>query len=372
MKKKIISVLLMLTLVAASSGCKKKNNSIDEITPTPTETAEITEVPSETPTPTEKVEVEETKEGQVRSKLTGEWVDEEIGNLRPYAVMMNNIGVANPQSGIGEASIVYEALAEGGITRLMAIFEDMYDEEGNLLKRIGSCRSARHYFVSFADEYDSIFVHFGETKYATSKIKKLKIDTLSGLTGIGSVVFYRDNSIKAPHNAFASGEGILEGTKKKGYRTTYVDGYEGHYQFYKEDTDLGGTVNVNKLTLKYSDFAPYFEYDKDSKTYKRFQYGGKHIDYNTKKQLEFKNIIIQLVKESNIDKNGYQTMEIEDNSGKGYYISDGTLVPITWKKNESRKKMRYYNQAGEELTINPGKTFISVFPDNKEDKIKFE
>lgn len=379
MKKRGLAMVLLLSLVITIVGCKKQNEATkEELTPTPTEAVEELEDPTptqteeatETPTPTKEAEV--APEGMARSKLTGEWVDKKVTKQRPYAVMMNNISVANPQSGIGEASIVYEALTEGGITRLMAIFEDLYDEDGKLLERIGSCRSARHYFVSFADEYDAIFVHYGQTKYATKKIEKLHVNNLSGLTWIGDTVFYRDKSIKAPHNAFASGKGILEGTKKLKYRTKYEKGYKSHFKFYKEDMDLGGTQTVNKVTLKYSNFAPYFEYDQESKTYKRFQYGGKHIDYNTKKQLEFKNIIIQLVEESNIDKNGYQTMKIENNTGKGYYISNGTAVPITWKKNESNRKMRYYNQAGELLTINPGKTFISVFPDNKTDDITFE
>ena len=370
--KRVITIILLFTLAVISVGCKKKANVEPELTPTPTPTEEIqTTTPTEevTQTPTPEAEI---PEGKVVSKLTGEWVDEEIGNLRPYAIMFNNIIYANPQSGTSEAAILYEALVEGGITRLMGIYEDLYDADGNLLERIGSTRSARHYYVSFADEYDAIYVHYGETKYATSKISKLGIDTLSGLTGIGNTVFYRDKNLKEPHNAFASGEGILEGTEKKGYRTEYEEDYEGHFSFYKEDTDLDSTTEVKKLTLKYSNFTPYFEYNEDTKLYGRYQFGGKHIDYNTGEQLTFKNIIIQFVHEYNIDKNGYQTMDIENNSGSGYYITNGSAVPITWEKNESTRKMRYYNQAGEELTINPGKTFISVFPNNRTGDVVFE
>lgn len=372
MKKKIVAIMLLCVLTFTAAGCKKKKEKV-EPTPTPTEEAQITEPTgdaTDTPSPTEAKE--ENRDGQVRSKLTGEWVDEDVANLRPYAIMLNNIKAANPQSGTSQAAIIYEALVEGGITRMMGIFEDLYDEDGQLLERIGSTRSARHYYVSFADEYDAIYVHFGETKYATKKIKNLGIDTLSGLTGIGNTVFYRDNNIKAPHNAFASGEGILAGTKAKGYRTEYEDGYEGHFTFNKEDTDLDSTTAVNQLTLKYSSFTPYFTYDEGKKLYSRFQFGGEHIDYNTKEQLTFKNIIVQFVHEYNIDKNGYQTMDIEDNKGEGYYITNGTAVPITWQKNESTRKMRYYNQAGEELSINPGKTFISIFPDSRKSDVVFE
>ena len=376
MKKKIIATLLLVVIAIGSFGCKKKSTEKEEVTPTPTDSP-VTVAPSEneeddTTVTGTIVDDEENHEGMVRSKLTGEWIDEAVGNLRPYAIMINNIINANPQSGLSEAAIIYEALAEGGITRFLAIYDDLYDEEGNLIEKIGSCRSARHYYASFADEYDAIFVHYGETKYATSKIKQLGLDTLSGLTGIGTTVFYEDNSKPAPHHIYTSGEGILAGTQKKGYRTEYNDGYEGHFQFYTEDTDLDSTLDVNKLTLKYSNFKPYFVYDEETKLYQRYQFGDEHIDATTGEQLTFKNIIVQFVNEYNKDKNGYQTMDIENNKGEGYYITNGQAIPITWKKNESSKKMRYYNQAGEELVINPGKTFISIFPDAHTDHVVFE
>ena len=89
-------------------------------------------------------------------------------------------------------------------------------------------------------------------------------------------------------------------------------------------------------------------------------------------QLSYKNLIVQFVKEWNIDKNGYQTMDIEDASGEGYYFTNGSYVPIQWKKNESTRFMRYYTQSGEELTINPGTTYIAVFPDNRISNVVIE
>ncbi|MFU0828046.1 MAG: DUF3048 domain-containing protein [Lachnoclostridium sp.] len=353
---KRFSIFILILLITFSMvGCKKKTETQITVTPTVTPTPTATNTPTLTPTAEP-----ENHEGEAKSKLTGLWVPEEVSKKRPYAIMLNNLKLASPQSGTSEASILYEALAEGGITRLMGIFEELNDS------RIGSVRSARHYFVSVADEYDAIFVHYGETTYATKKISALGIDNLSGLTGIGNTVFYRDKSIKAPHNAFTSKEGILKGTEIKGYRTEYKEGYEGHFRFYDKDTDLGSGEKVSKITLKFSNYAsPYFVYDSQKKLYGRYQFGTEHIDYNTGKQLTFKNIIIQFVKEWNIDKNGYQTMDIENASGTGYYITNGEKVDITWTKNESTRKMRYYDGKGNELTINPGKTFIALFPDNR-------
>ncbi|WP_310605445.1 DUF3048 domain-containing protein [Anaerosporobacter sp.] len=361
--KKYKSLIMLLLVALLLVGCKKKaENQPEEIIKEEViepEEIEVIEEPEEEP-----VVEEETHEGMVLSKLTGEWVAEEIGTKRPYAIMFNNIQYASPQSGTSEAAILYEAIVEGGITRLMGIFEEL------TTNRIGSVRSARHYYVSFADEYDAIYVHYGETKYATAKIKSLGIDNLSGLTGIGTTVYYRDNSIKAPHNAFASAEGIKKGTEKLKYRTEYKEDFENHFTFYKEDTDLTSDTVANKVTLKFSNYtSPYLEYNSEDKLYYRYQFGSKHIDYNTKEQLAFKNIIVQFVKEWNIDKNGYQTMDIENSSGSGYYITNGKAVSITWQKNESTKKMHYYDEEGNILTINPGKTYIAIFPQDRQSDV---
>lgn len=380
--KKRLTILLFIVLVLCLFACGKKKEertpeipgapSGDEITVSPEPTPNPSPTPSPTPAPSP---TPDPYEGKKQSMLTGEWIPEEQTEYRPYAVMLNNIKAANPQSGIGQADIVYEALTEAGITRFLAIFSEI-GEDTPAAERLGSVRSARHYFVSFADEYDAIFVHFGETTYASKKMKALGIDHITGMYGAGVASFYRDNTIKAPHNAFASLSGILAAVKKAGLRTEYEEGWEPHFRFYAQDTALpdGESAQaVKKLTLGFSAYmSPYFLYDGEAGTYARYQFDGEHIDYNTKEQLTFKNIIIQLVDEWNIDKNGYQTMDIEDASGTGYYLTNGVCVPVTWVKKESARFMRYYDENGEELMINPGKTYIAVFPQNREKYITME
>lgn len=349
--KKIVYYLLICVAVLSLFGCKKHTDSSEDnknlIQPTPTITLQ----------PTEDAQQTENHEGEMRSYLSGLWVSKEVGMKRPYAYVFNNFNTVSNQWGIGQADIVYEALVEGGITRFLGIGENY---SGN---RLGSTRSARHYFVSIADEYDAIYIHFGGTKYAYSKIKELGVDELDGLSGLGSTVFYRDRSIRAPHNAFASVNGILKGIKRKGIETQYPEGYQPHFSFYKKDTDLANGSGASKINLDFSYYIkPYFEYNAQDKLYYRFQFGAAHKDSLTGKQLAFKNIIIQFVKEWNIDKKGYQTMDLTNAGGSGYYITNGKAVPITWKKKEASSWMRYYNKAGEELTINPGKTYITLFP----------
>lgn len=364
-------ILTIIGLTSCGREAKTDENILAALTVTPgiMENDEQDEpkpaaTPTSVPTPTE---LPDPYTGMKQSRLTGEWIPEEQTELRPFAVMLNNIKTASPQSGIGEADIVYEALTEAGITRLMAVFSEIPADSG-AAERLGSVRSARHYFVSIADEYDAIFVHFGETTYAAKKMKALGIDHITGMYGAGVSSFYRDNTIKAPHNAFATLEGINTAVERAEIRTEYEKDYEKHFRFYRENTipESKEATKVNKLTLGFSNYmSPWFVYSAQEQLYYRYQFDEKHLDYNTGEQLSFQNIIVQFVEEWNIDKNGYQTMDIEEAEGTGYYISDGVMVPITWVKSESRRFMRYYGEDGEELTINPGKTYVAVFPDSR-------
>ena len=138
---------------------------------------------------------EKQEETQVKSYLTGENVPESIGRRRPVAVMMGNNSVGAPQSGIGHAGVVYEAPVEGNITRLMGILED-YDE----LERIGSVRSCRDYYLFYANEFNAIYAHYGQSTFAVPYLKN--VDNINGVDGTGGNAFYRTDRQACffPHN----------------------------------------------------------------------------------------------------------------------------------------------------------------------------
>ncbi len=360
---KIRYSLFCIMILLLLAGCSKKdeNNKTPQLTSTPN----VSSTPvGETPTPTP---VESAPAGMARSKLTNEWIPEEKAAARPYALMLSNINVASPQSGISQAGILYDCLVEGGITRLMGLF-DNFDAD-----RIGSVRSARHYYVSIADEYDAIYVHYGQSKYTQDVLDKLGVNNLSGLTSIGSTVFYRDSNIKSPHNVFASYEGIIKGTEKLEYRTTYRENMTSHYDFYSQDTELTSGSAANKVTVPFSKkYSPVFEYDAANRVYKRSQFGKPHVDASTKEQLTFKNLILQFVEESTMDEKGRQDMDLSNAKGEGYYFTDGKYMKITWQKNESKESMVYYDENGNKLSVNTGKTYIGLFPSAKKGNITIE
>ncbi|MBR1693490.1 MAG: DUF3048 domain-containing protein [Lachnospiraceae bacterium] len=356
MMKKRILILLLAACAVFHTGCTSNANatSLSEEDATNTESEQDTkeDVPFER---------EYNDQGQVRSFLTGKWIDTEIGEKRPVAVMLSNIKDAQPMCGVSRADVVYEAPVEGEITRMMGIFEDY---EG--LEKIGSVRSCREYFLFFALEFDSIYAHYGQSSYAVEYLERDYVDNLSGLAGIGSTVFYRTTDRKAPHNAFASAKGIDEGIKRMKYRRTYRDNYSGKFKFAGdgEPVDVGES-KVTYIAPGYYINKPWFEYNEKDKLYYRFQYGDKQIDEVTGEQLAFTNVILQYAKWEQRDKKGYLAFDCHS-EGYALIFSNGTATEAHWMREGDQDDgvIRYYDIGlTHEIEINQGKTMVCVVED---------
>lgn len=313
--------------------------------------------------PTESGPTADPHEGMAKSLFTGLWIDENVVNNRPVAIMFNNIKEASPQSGISEMDILYEAVVEGGITRLMGISQNVTSN------RIGSLRSARPYYVSIAKEYDAIYIHVGGSSDAKKKIASLGVTDFDGNSGKGSAIMYRDNSIRAPHNAFTSKDRIDKLMISNVNHTDYEGKEDNHFTFNDEVQSIKGDGKAkSKVALELSGYAkPYFTYNEADKLYYRYQFDTAHVDKNTGKQLSFTNIIIQYVKQWSYDSHDRQAMDIYDSNGEGVYISAGEYKNIRWKRNEGRCTMQYLED-GKLLQINPGKTYIALVPTDKKEK----
>ncbi len=298
------------------------------------------------------------QEGMSTSFLTGELVPDEVAKNRVVTCMINNIDVAMPQSGLSAADIMYECVVEGGITRLMGVFQNYKD-----IPKLGPVRSARHYYVDYSNEYDAVYTHFGQTKYAVAEMEALKTEELTPLNSAGAVAFYRDNARVAPHNAYTDGKRIVKAIKKSKFdKTTSLTTPRFDFNVDTEELTAENAKQATRVNLTYNGYShPYFVYNKKDGLYYRYQYGTKHIDDQTGKQLTFKNIIVQFTNYSNKDKKGYQEVDLVG-SGKGYYITAGKRIPITWSKNSKAEYTNYFTEDGQALKVNPGKTFISVFP----------
>ncbi len=355
MKKKNVKTGLMLLLVLSLTGCKKETpeKTVQDIP----QTEAVTE--KETETETQAVD---THEGEVRSFYTGKWIKEKNAWNRPAAVMTENTRVTLPQYGVSRADVIYECPVEGGITRMMAIYQNY-----KKLEKVGNVRSCRLYYIYFAKEFDAVYFHAGESKYALPVLNSSYIENVDGITGKGGTYYYRDNGRKAPHNLYTTGEKLAAAMSDYGYDTKLPDNQAAHYKFTTEDAPnlLSDGKKAAVVKLYYVDAKPWFEYNKKDGLYYRFEFGNKQVDGLNNKQLAVKNIIIQNCA-SSLKDSGNGTLDINYMSGgDGMYITNGRAVSITWRRESAGDITHYYDENGDEIVLNPGKTWVAVCENKK-------
>lgn len=364
MKRKMLMALLVAAVAGLMFGCGKKKEEPEQ----PPVVQKEEEEPKDEP-PVEEEVVTGAPEGMARSRLTGQWIDEEIAGNRPYAIMIGNTVDALPQYGISKADVIYEVPVEASYTRLMAIFQDIRG-----LEKIGSMRSCRHYFIYFAQEFDAMYVHFGQAVYAEPILAQDNVNNISGMDYSIESSFYRDSNRKAPHNAFTSEEGLLKATETKGYRTTYEEGYEGHYIFAEDEAPVELTDGSDALVVSPGYFVnkPWFVYNEEEGLYYRYEFKQEQMDAATEEQLKVKNIIVQYCNWDYADENGYLDINTipSGGEGKGKYITNGKMVDITWTKADENSPARYFDASGQELVINQGKTWVCIARDNYEERFQ--
>lgn len=275
---------------------------------------------------------------------------------RPYAIMISNNHDSWPQCGIQDAYLVYEIIVEGGITRMMALYKDQE------IAKIGSITSARSYFIDYAEENDAIFMHWGGSPQAYSRLDS--IDSLDGIPLEGSI-FFRDTSLNRAleHTRFADLKKAKEYGEQKGYNRDVNVKLLLNYCTKEIDMDaIPNAKPANSVTIKYSDnHLTSYEYDSENKVYNRSMSGEPNIDLNTGKQYTAKNIIAYKVRNYTSDDKGRQELD-NIGTGTGYYITEGKAIPITWEKYSHSGQTTYRYENGAELKVNEGNTFIQIYP----------
>lgn len=355
-KSKLLLALtgaLIISSVATGCGNKKEAPTTETVLQV-ADDATMTDVP----------EMQEPKkEGFILSPYTGEWIEESFKDKRPLCIMINNIIDAMPQSGISQADLTYEMLVEGGITRYLCVFQDY-----SKLQKLGPVRSARPYYVKMANMLDGYYAHIGWNSFAEEQINLLGVNNLNGLTGVYDVMFYRDESRYAPHNVYTDADRIKAGIEYEGYRTERDSRFKKMFAFNYEEKELGTGKAASKVTTAFGDYAPWFEYNSEDKMYYRFQYGDKQIDDQTGEQLKYKNIIVMFVQYEDIHEG---LLDIDfTTGGKAYYVCDGEYKPIEWISKDS--SVMFVDEDGKQVKMNPGNSFITVFPQEKYDNVTFE
>ena len=371
MKKICAFLALMLLSVSTLIACGKEDVPADsqlQGEPIPENDAATDTEDTNTYLPPE--------EGMVRSFLSNQWISEEVSNTRPIAVMFPTDKAAQPQYGISHADVLYECMEEGGISRQMGIIQDWES-----LEKIGNIRSCRLYYMFWMLEYDAILVHGGGIYTMANLFNDPSVNNISGAgeSGTGSGMpgveyFFRTTDKKAPHNMYISNEGINNAITSLGYtkeiRTEYHN--PDHFTFANGVNKLENGEDASYIDLSevYPYSKPTLEYNEEEGVYYKNLHGEPQIDAANDEQLKFANVIVQITQSQNLsndpNSSDYKVFLCHDTTRGGYYFTQGKVIPIRWEKTSDRGATKYYDEDGNEIQLNTGKTYIAVAQEDRD------
>lgn len=295
---------------------------------------------------------------------------------RPMAVMVNNHVLARPQTGLSQADIIYEAVAEGGITRFLAVFHSKIPE------KVGPVRSAREYYVDFAKENDAWYAHWGgaSTDNEANVYNYMRTVYVSSIDGINGGVVAQASFVDASNPTLPT-----EHTKY--FMTPQL--YDVAYALYPDQVrplreivsswsfkdDAVDSARPQNQTLSFNfwdlpEFKVDWNYDKATNSYKRSQGGKPHMDKLTNEQLTAKDIIVLYMDERSLNDGKGHLLYKDMGQGTGKAFIDGTETSITWVRSSVNERTRFYvsnglavkSAAETELQLNRGQIWIEILP----------
>lgn len=321
---------------------------------------------------------------------------------RPITAIIENHEEARPQSGLSYADVVYEAVAEGGITRFLSVF---YCGASVKDIRIAPIRSARVYFIDWAAEYSSnpLFVHSGGANSVcgtcplgvkpSSQVAR-EVDAFRILEKIG----WR----KAKGNAMDAGTNlgvpaVIRNQYRLGEKAAWEHSYEGFTDKIFDDgkargfgykAENGSAWDKNFLMWKFmdekalaspkateikfkfwdnkSEYDVKWAYDSKENLYKRFNGDKEHTDHETKKQLTAKNIVVQFVSERGpVDKEGHMFYTTVG-EGKAKIFQNGDVIEATWRKKTQFDRTMFFDSKSKEIPFIRGEIWIEAVPKGNE------
>ncbi|BCG57306.1 DUF3048 domain-containing protein [Paenibacillus sp. URB8-2] len=339
----LLGSILLASLLLSACGPQDEGGSVlptaEPVIATPQQTASAEPSPATNPS------------AVALSGLTGLPVTESP-LPRPLAVMINNAPPARPQSGLTRADILYEVLAEGGITRLIAIYQS---QSG--IDKIGPVRSIRPYLIDIGESYSGVTVHAGGSPAAYAILQSGKKDDMDEI-GRAGAYFWRDKDRKAPHNLYTSEEKLRKGAEKLGYAGAVN---VPDYTFTDPDyVPIGGEAaagfNVHFLLKSY---AVDYKYDSASRTYARWVNGKPHLDRDNGLPVEAANVIVMGADHTVLDNAGRLSINLEL-GGEALLFQRGQVIQGRWAR-KAGDVVRFV-QDGKEAAMYPGITHILIVP----------
>jgi len=288
----------------------------------------------------------------IYSKLTGLQITDASLNQKPVtAVMIENSLDARPQSGLGDAGVVFEAVAEGGVTRFMAVYQDTAPTN------LGPVRSARPYYVSWALGFDAAYGHVGGSEDALNDIKAWGVHDMNQFYNGG--YYHRISSRDAPHNVYTGVDVLNQLEAKNGYTSTYT----GFTHATKEAPSKQPSPTSISLSLSGPLYDPSYTYNPATNSYDRAENGAPHVDANTNKQLSPKVVIAMVVPlgRGALDASGaYYSDYTTIGTGQAYIFQNGTLTQATWTKSSNNAQIAFTDASGQPIALAPGQAWITA------------
>jgi len=316
---------------------------------------------------------------------------------RPIVAIIENHLESRPQSGLSRADVVYELVAEGGITRFLTVF---YCGIADNNYTIGQIRSVRVYFTNFAQEYGNnpLFVHWGGANNicnncpggvkekgiidprvdAYKQLEKLGWvngrfgNNMNGATNTGYPALFTDDrrlNLATEHQKVGSTDKIYEEADKRGFNYEDSKGVAWDKGFVRWKFIDGKALNTPKysaISFKFwnnkPDYDVEWKYDQATNSYLRFNGGNEHKDLENNEQISAKNIAVIYVKEEGpVDKEGHMLYTVTG-GGKAVLFQNGDVIEGTWEKDSPTDRLKLFNDDGDELPFVRGKIWIEALP----------
>lgn len=369
-----IIIIAAVILLAAASILVFYNLNKDRDTEEEPETTAVAETESQTEPktepPTKEVPTEpapEIVELPYINPLTGEGSAVDYSNTRPLTIMINTIKEALPQSGNSQADILIEMAEEGGITRILGIYQDVTGV-GN----IGTVRSTREYFLSWARAFDGILVHAGGDSWVLNEIRKGGYRTVD-FQWNSSSAFWRDPErlqyLSLEHTLYTSSDRLQNWITTHDFPMQHTKQNYTTFNFTEELDDNVMTEAATSVKVTMSGYkSTVFNYNEATSQYDVYFWDNEpYMDSASGTQIAVTNILVLPVPNWNdVDAWGRKRQKYDLSGGVGYYISGGKYTQINWSKGDYNKQGEYGNPLvltnanGEPLELAVGKTYICV------------
>ena len=272
----------------------------------------------------------------------------------PVAIMVENSPDARPQSGLHAAAVVYEALAEGGISRFMAVYMK------GTSAVIGPVRSARDYYVKLAKEFNAPLVHIGASPQGYEALRELGVPSLDETYGMQG--FWRSRARVAPHNAYVSTTSVREALSA--YGVSDPGTYAGFT--FNDNIPPGAGSPATDVVVDYGwGYRVGYEFEPSTNLYKRSMAGGPHIDAETGEQLRAANVVTMTVGTDLIAGDDKGRLELDQvGEGKARVFRDGRVIEGTWRKTSFWTPTQFLDASGTQIALKRGQTWVQIVPQN--------